>query len=84
MLAAEVTAVELIVAIHPTAQNHQFPFREHLGMVVFGVLRMRGIGQQGTQRAPGTPQAAGRQIRPIVIAPVSLEKRGEFGNDGTG
>jgi len=65
MVAAEVAAVELVVTVHPTAQNHQFPFREHPGMVVLGVLRMPGIGQQDTQRAFGTPHERGRKLLPI-------------------
>ena len=84
MLAAEVAAVELIVGIYPAAQNHQFGCREHPAVVVFGVLRMRGIRQQVDHRALRATQVFGRKIRAVVITSVPPEKRREFGNDGTG
>ena len=84
MVATKVAAVELVVAVHPTAQDRHFPFCENPGMVVLGVLRVRRFGQQGYEGALGRAQASGRQIRAVVVAPVSLEKRCEFGNDGTG
>ena len=74
MVPAVIGAVKLIVGIHPAAEHHQFHFREHLAMVVLGILRMRGIGQDVDHRALGATQASGREKGAVVVAAVALEK----------
>ena len=84
MLATEVTAIELVVAVHPAAQKHQFPFRKQEGVIVFGILRMRALRQQGDQGAGGRAQASGRQIAAIIVALIAFEERGKLGNNRSG
>ena len=35
---AKVAPVELVIGVYPAAENHQFHLREHLGVVVLGIL----------------------------------------------
>ena len=63
VVAAVVGAVELVVRVDPAAEDHEFVFGEHLGVVVLGVGRVFGVGEDGGEDALGGAEAAGRQGR---------------------
>ena len=84
VMPAKVAAVELVVGIDPATQDHQFHLGQHLGVVVFGVLRVRWIGQQVDQGTLIGAEILGRQVGAVVVALIAFQERCEFRDNGAG